>query len=243
MFVGVVWVFHEPLRSASLSLLRAPFTVASGVVRTLLILPRLPKLAAENASLKAQLTRRSLELAEAREALRRLTAAEALRSPAGSPQGIVASVIQRSPIPGQETILLNRGRQHGLHEEVLLVDAAGLVGHIIDVHPTTSLAMLVTDPNSRVAGVVERSRELGLVLGQGIGLCRFIYLDADADIVEGDRVLTAGLGTVFSKKGLEIGTVISVSRDRQAGSATAVVRPAANLGRLEDVLCLVPSSS
>ena len=183
-----------------------------------------------------------MELAQAREALRYLRAVQALRASAGSGEGFVASVIGRSPLPSQQTILINRGREHGLQDDVIVVDASGVVGRIIEAHRATSLAMLLTDPNSRVAGVVERSGESGLLVGQGTGLCQFIYLDADADIVEGDRVVTAGLGRVFPKRGLWLGTVINVSRDRQAGSATAVVRPDAKLGRVQEVLCLVPSS-
>ena len=120
VFVAAALIFHEPIRSTTLFIIRAPFVLASMLVNTILTLPRLPGLTEEHAALEAELTRRAVELAEAREALRHLAAAEALQGAAGSSQGIVASVIGRSPIPGQETVLLNRGREHGLRPESVL---------------------------------------------------------------------------------------------------------------------------
>lgn len=241
--VAAASLLHEPVRALALSILRGPFTITSALIRTLLTLPRLPELSGRNAALETELARQSVELAEAREALRRLRAAEEFRTSSAFPQGLVASVISRSPIPGQQTIVLNRGRQHGLQRDTVLVDGSGVVGRVIELYSTTSTAMLVNDPDSRIAGLLERSREAGLLVGQGSGVCKFIYLDADADVVEGDRIVTAGLGGVFRQKGLWLGTVIGVVRDREAGATTALVRPAAKLGRLEEVLCLIPSSS
>ena len=88
-----------------------------------------------------------------------------------------------------------------------------------------------------MAALVERSRETGLVVGRGSGVCELIYLDQDADVQEGDRILTAGLGGTFPK-GLVLGTVTRVVRDETSGSARAIVAPAAHLSRLEEVLCI-----
>ncbi len=238
--LGLAWALHEPLRAATLWVLRAPFALVSGAVKTTLLLPRLPSLAQEHAALREELSRRALELAELREALRHQGAAATLRQ-ATTQQGVVASVIGRGPLPVQQTILLDRGRRHGVQPDTILVDAGGVVGRIVEAQDASSLAVLITDASSRIVALVERSHESGLLIGQGRNLCQFIYLDADADIAEGDRLVTAGLGSLFPK-GLVLGTVLTVSRDRQAGSATALVRPAARLARLEEVLCLSPSS-
>jgi len=237
--IGAAGIVHEPLRAATLTVLRSPFRFVSSVLQIGIALPRLPTLAREHERLHAELSRRSLELSEAREALRRMTQTEALVEATGQARGVVASVIGRSPIPTQHTIWLDRGARDGLRIDGLVVDAHGLVGRLIDVQPSTSLAMLITDPNSRVAGLIERSRESGLLSGEGTSACRFSYLDAEADVVDGDRIVTAGVGGVYPK-GLLLGTVLRVARDREAGSAEAQVRPAASLGRLEDVLCLPP---
>jgi rod shape-determining protein MreC len=110
---------------------------------------------------------------------------------------------------------------------------------VIELHPATSLVLLLTDPESRVGGIVERSRETGLLVGKSRSQCEFIYLDVQADIQAGDRILTAGLGGPFPK-GLLLGVVAEVIRDEVTGSARAIVNPSARLGKLEEVLCLSP---
>ena len=207
-----------------------------------LLLPRLPSLTQENTSLRSELTQRQLELAQLREALRHTRQGQALTEAVPSAPGVVAGVIARSTLPSQQTILMDKGSQQGVKEEGVVVDAGGVVGRVAELHGASALVMLLTDPESRVAAIVERSRETGLLVGRGLGQCELIYLDAQVDLQEGDRVLTAGLGGVFPK-GLLLGKVTRVFRDEQAGSASAWVEPAARLGQLEEVLCLLPAGT
>jgi len=67
---------------------------------------------------------------------------------------------------------------------------------------------------------------------------RLRYLDLDADVEEGDRVVTAGLGDAVPK-GLPVAVVTRVERDALRGTAQAAAKPTADLGRLEEVLCLL----
>lgn len=232
-------LFHTPIRQGTLVVLRFPFTVVKACVRGLVTLPRLPTLSDENTRLRAELIQRQLDVAQLREALRHSQAASALAEAIPSGQGVVAAVIARSPLATQHTVWIDRGRSHGLALEGVVVEASGVVGRIVELHPATSLVMLLTDPESRVAGLIERSRETGLLVGLARGQCDFIYLTAQADVQEGDRVVTAGLGGPFPK-GLTLGTVTRVIRDEQAGGASARVAPGARLGQLEEVLCLFP---
>ncbi len=238
LVVGVILIFREPVRRQVLTILRAPFVVTKTCISALLLLPRLPALAQENATLRAELIQRQLETAQLRETLRHTQHAHILLSTAApSGQGLVATVIGRSPLPTQHTLLLDKGARDGLDLESVIVDTAGLIGRVREGSPSSCLVILLTDPESRIAALVERTRETGLVVGRGRGQCELVYLDLHAEVAEGDRVVTAGLGGTFPK-GLLIGTVIKVVRDDASGSASAWVRPAAELGRLEEVLCL-----
>ena len=183
------------------------------------------------------MARLQLEAQRLRDAVRQAERSEALRQLAPPSQGLVASVVARSIIPTQQTVLLDQGSRHGVTRDSVIVSAEGVVGRVIELHPASCLVMLLTDPDSRVAALVERSRETGVLVGRGLATCELIYLDVDAELAEGDRVLTAGLGGAFPK-GLLLGTVVRVMRDARAGTSTAWVRPAARLSRLEEVLCL-----
>jgi len=238
LLVAASLAFLEPLRASALTALRLPFSVVKTGILILAALPRLPSLARENASLRTALMQRQVDTAQLGDTLRHMEQAGALLAATPAQRrGIVALVIGRSTIPTQQTVLLNRGSRHGLTQETVIMDASGLIGRVMELHPTTALVMLLTDPESRVAGLVERSRETGSLVGRGRGRCDFIYLDAEADLEAGDRVVTAGLGGPFPK-GVLLGTVVHVGRDEQVGAAWASVEPAAHLGRLEEVLCL-----
>lgn len=241
LVVGAVLLACQPAREISLTLLRLPFTLLTQGVGILIALPRAPSLQSENERLRAELTQRQVELAQAREALRHSQQAAAILA-SHPASGVVAQVIGYSTIPSQRTILLDRGAQQGIRVGTVVLDAAGVVGRVSDTQPATALVLLVTDPESRVAGIVERSRETGLLVGTSRALCEFTYLPIDTDLQLGDRVLTAGLGGVFPK-GLTLGTVVRLVKDDASGTAWASVKPAARLDRLEEVLCLPPSVS
>lgn len=232
-------LFHQPLRSAAMTVARFPLTVAESLLSALLQLPRLPRLAEENAVLRTELASRQLEVIRLRETLRRVTREEELQA-AQHAEGVVASVIGRTIVPTQHAVVLDRGASHGVVRDAVAVDLAGVLGRVIDTHPLTSVAMLVTDPNSRIACLVERSRESGSLAGTGGSLCRLLYLDLDADVAVDDRVVTAGLGGPMPK-GILLGTVVSVERHGRTAQLTAWVKPAARLNQAEDVLCLPPA--
>ena len=246
----VLLVFQATIRNEALALLRFPFKFLKSCLSVLLVLPQLPTLAHENLLLRTELIRRQAELAQWQETVRRAQQAHVLSEPLLSTEGvdesissgIVAEVIGRSIVPTQHTVWIDQGHRQGLALDAVVMDAFGVVGRIAELHSTTALVMLLTDPDSRVAGMVERSRETGLLVGRGQGMCELIYLDVQADLQEGDHVITAGLGGLFPK-GLPLGTVVRVTRDEQAGTAWASVRPTAHMGQLEEVLCLWGSAS
>ena len=241
-----------PLRHAALQLFRLPLEVASRALRIGWLLPQLPRLTAEHDELRRQLSAAQVELAQAKETLRQTSSAEDLmrsaglptphltRLAGGPPHAVVASVIGRTLLPTQQSVILNRGAKDGVVVGSLLMSAEGLVGRVIEATPTTSVGLLLTDADSRVACLIERTRETGLLAGTSGSWCQLLYLDSDADLVAGDRVVTAGLGEGFPK-GLPVGIVAEVVRGRGGMPRSARVRPAAVLRHLEDVLIIPPA--
>lgn len=223
-------------RGAVLSVLELPLTVLRGAAAALINLPRVPELLRDHDRLAQESAQRQVEVAQLREALRQAEVARGL-SEVWPAEGLLASVVGRSLEPTQHSLVLNRGARDGLRPGSVLLDQSGVVGRVAEVSGGHATALLITDVRSRLGGLVERSREMGLVVGRGRGLCELIYLEADADVEPGDQVVTAGLSEDLPK-GLALGTVVRVARDASQGSARAWVRPAARLGRLEDVWCL-----
>jgi rod shape-determining protein MreC len=238
LLLSTVVVLQEPLRRSALTVLRFPFTLIKAAVSLVATLPRLPSLTKDYERLRRELIQARAQTSRLREELRHLHQSQALRDAATGGE-LVASVLNRSMIPTQQTLLLDQGSRQGLVLETAIIDTEGVVGRVTELSDTTSLVTLLTDPDSRIAALVERSRESGLLVGRGHGQCELIYLDAGADIEQEDRVVTAGFGGPLPKA-LLLGIVTRVERDEASGTARAWVRPAARLGRLDEVLCLLP---
>lgn len=235
-------VLQPTLRRSVLALIRLPLTATEGVCRVLVELPQLPSLGRQQAQLREQLTAQQLELSRLREALRHSTRAAQLAAAAPGSPGQMARIIGRTILPTQHIVILNRGSKSRIAAEHVLMDSAGVAGRVLDAAPTTSTGLLLTDPNSRIACLVERSRESALLVGTGGRLCQLQYLDIDADVDVDDRIVTAGLGGSFPK-GLLLGVVVKVDRDERNARMRAWVRPAVRIHQLEEVLCLPPSKS
>ena len=98
-----------------------------------------------------------------------------------------------------------------------------------------SQMVFLTDQNSGVGGMVQRSRSAGMVQGQGADNLVLTYLPKDADVKVGDLVVSSGMGKVIPK-GIPIGRVIEVVPNSLAGATSAVVKPSVRYDQVEQVL-------
>lgn len=148
-----------------------------------------------------------------------------------------ARVVGKDATNWFKSILLDRGSLDGVRRNMPAVTADGLVGRVVDVTATASRVQLLTDPVSSVGGLVQRTRVTGIVSGNLGAVARVRYLPLLADVVAGDEVVTSGMGGVFPK-GIPVGRITAVERRSGALFAEALLIPAAELGRLEEVMLL-----
>ena len=152
---------------------------------------------------------------------------------------IAARVIARPADNWSSGLIVDKGSNSGVKEGYVVVNYLGLIGRIKEVSYSVSTVMLVNDTNFSVSSIVQRSRQEGLVSGTLGNSLIMRYLPKDADIEPGDTVLTSGLTKAYPK-GLIIGTVVDVGEEFQGLSRYAVLRPAADLSNLEEVLIIIP---
>lgn len=153
-----------------------------------------------------------------------------------------ARVVGKSPGYWFDVFLIDQGEKDGIRKDMAVVNADGLVGRIVEVGSTWSKVMTLVDGDSSVAGLLERTRDNGMVKGTvGLegdnGMLRMYYLPFDANLTSGDRVVTSGMGGYF-QKGLLIGTVLEVDRSTDSGEQYALIKPAVDFQHLENVLVL-----
>ncbi len=151
---------------------------------------------------------------------------------------LAARVISKDPSNLKERIAIDRGRNDGIGDGMVVMSASGsLVGVISSVLDDFSWVTLITDPNSSVNAMVMESRTQGVVSGTLHAGLRMELLPQEADVQPGSTVATSGLGGNFPNA-LLIGEVASVQGSPQDIFKKAEVKPAANLARLENVLVL-----
>lgn len=152
-----------------------------------------------------------------------------------------ARVIGRDPLPWLRTLTLDRGERDGIRRGMAVLAPQGVVGQITQVSLTASRVLVLTDSNSGIDAVVQRSRARGIVQGGVDAGCSMKYLRRLEDVSVGDRIVTSGLDGIFPK-GIVIGSVVEVElRDRGLLQA-AVIQPSAPLDQLEEVLIVDPSA-
>ena len=106
-----------------------------------------------------------------------------------------------------------------------------LVGRVEEVYDTVSKVSYITDSNSNVPVVDQRSRTKGLVHGSLEGLVMEEILQQE-DIKEGDRIVT--LGDQYPE-GFLIGTVRQVIMTDTSSKKTAILEAAVDYSDLEKV--------
>ncbi|HUK55683.1 MAG TPA: rod shape-determining protein MreC [Nitrospiria bacterium] len=193
----------------------------------------------ENGVLKQDLARlqsENLRLQEAAQADERLRLLLDFKK-ANAYSMVPASVIGRDPSNWYRTLTIDKGTRDGVAIDMGVINPAGVVGRVIKTDPTLSQVLLVTDRNSAVAALIQRTRDEGLVQGTERGLARIKYLSLLADLKEGDLVLTSGLTGNFPK-GLPIGTLGRVTKKDLDLFQQAEVVPSVDFSKLEEVLVI-----
>lgn len=198
---------------------------------------------AENEILRrrvAELEHQTLRIAEILETDRRLAELLKFRTNfLGDAQA--AMVIARDPFPAFGTVTISKGEADGVRKGMAVVSPQGVVGRILTTSMHSARVLLITDHNSGVDALVQRTRARGIVEGSLDGRCSMKYLKREEDVTVGDRIITSGLDGVFPK-GLLIGEVTHVTRGTRGLLQVAEIRPAARLETLEEVLVLDPGT-
>ena len=153
-----------------------------------------------------------------------------------------ADIVGREDGNYMTVFTLDAGKGRGIDKDMPMISAnSGLIGRITDAGATWAKASSIIDMGSSVGAYVERSKASGIVVGEyelGLdGLCKMAYLQSDADIEAGDRILTSGVGSVYPR-GLIIGTVAEVKYDEGLRTKYAVIKPYAELSGLTSVMVI-----
>ncbi len=201
-------------------------------------------LAAENEALKAQIADMEDEARQAdsyqrenlrlRELLNLTTAREDFELVDGY-------IISRSSTDWSSTLTINRGTSSGIEEGMCAITANGeVVGLVTDAGPNYAVVKTILDSSLEISATIASSGYNGMIQGGYTDgrkdLMRMDYLPSAAVIRNNDQVVTAG-STVYPRN-LILGYVVDAGFDDTGVAKYAMLEPAAEIGRLEQLFIL-----
>lgn len=191
---------------------------------------------AENANLKAQIAEYEVLDEEGRVEERHpeldFVAAEVL---GGDPQNL------------QEFVRIDKGKNDGIEIGMAVTDPEFFVGQVVEVEAETAKVMLIIDTSAQVGAQLVDSRADGIVVGQWQRGGRLLIenVDLDADVKDGEVVVTSGATTTETRRvppNLVIGTIdgepIETGRTNEVSYE---VRPQVKFSELDTVWVVVPN--
>jgi rod shape-determining protein MreC len=206
---------------------------------------------AENGRLKAEVRRYRAEALRNAAAVKQNEELQALLRFEQGPRypqdyrAVNASVVSFPSGTYTHQIVIDAGKDSGIHLNTPVVSADGLVGKVTQVGPGTAVVTLLTDPDSAVPARDLKTKVSGL-LRHGQGSTLILDRVAKEQIVDkGDWIVTRG--TVDRRYpdeypyGIPIGRVVSVGTSDIASFLTVEVQPLAKLDSLDVVAALIPN--
>jgi rod shape-determining protein MreC len=170
---------------------------------------------------------------------------EALQWQSKSPWNLkLARVILRDPATWWRTVHIDLGLRDGVVTNMPVLATGGLVGRVHQVSYSSSQVALVGDPHCGVSALVEDSRDHGVISASGANVLNssivgLTYINRQALIKPGQRVLTSGMGGVFPK-GILIGHIVDTSSAGSGLYTEARVKLSANFNDLHEVWVIFP---
>lgn len=150
-----------------------------------------------------------------------------------------ADVIERSYSNYDKIIVINQGSKSGLQVNMPVISESGLVGHIISVEDNTAKVQTIIDTASTVSASISTIEQSILAKGtiSDNNSLKVTSIPTDATILQGDDVVTSGLGGIYPK-GILIGTISEVVNTKNQTDRFANVKTATNFDTLSTVLVI-----
>lgn len=195
----------------------------------------------ENATLKRENIKLHLNEKELAE-LKELSGILNYQSIQGNYSYVTADVISMDGSNWFNIFTINAGSDDGIYKDAVVMDGYGLIGRVLDVGNNWSKVISLIDESNSVSFKVLREKEkdlIGVLAGDGKGGLSGFMLDPQAPIVEGDLLITTGMG--MYPEGIALGKVKKVELNPDTLLKTLVIEPAVDFKSIEKATVIIPS--
>lgn len=153
---------------------------------------------------------------------------------------LIAEIVSVDMNPYRNMIVINKGGRDGAYVGQAVIDADGIVGQITRDRHFSSEAMLVTDVDHAIPVELARNRLRTIAVGTGeLDRLSLPFLPVNADVVDGDLLISSGLGGTFPP-GYPVGVIRNIEEITGQAFLQVTAEPAAALNRIREVLLITP---
>lgn len=232
-----VSMFTHPLQQAA----HAPAQVLGNAGEYFTSITRLEE---ENAQMKrvqldgAPTLLRTAQLEAENQRLRRLLGVRERQQATGH----VSQILYAARDPFSRRIVIDKGQQDKIIAGQPVVDDVGIVGQVTRVFPFVSEVTLITDKDQAIPVQIVRNGLRSVVFGLGDGQLELRFMPANADVQNGDLLVTSGLDGIFLS-GFPVAKVVHIERDTSYSFARIYCVPLAGVENFGEVMVLEPRTA
>jgi len=140
--------------------------------------------------------------------------------------------------PFSHKVLIDRGSSDNVVPGQAVIDGSGVMGQVEDVHIHYSQVRLISDPNHALPVQINRTGLRTVAYGSGeTGALNLPNVPRQADVREGDLIVTSGLGDRFPG-GYPVARVSRIDREQGQTFVKVFAEPLAALDRGREVLLI-----
>ncbi len=148
---------------------------------------------------------------------------------------LFADIISTSKILNKHQILINRGSRDGIQLGSSIVNADGIVGHVIRDQIFASEVLLISDLEHAIPVEIVRTGLRTIAVGTGeFNSLKINTLPKNSDLKKEDIVITSGLGGRYPE-GFPVGTIKEIIAEAGNPFLEVEILPFANLKTINEV--------
>jgi rod shape-determining protein MreC len=155
-------------------------------------------------------------------------------------EGVGANVIGKESGNWYKMFSIDKGMQHSVNENSVILANGGLVGRVASSTLISSKVLSIIDDRSSVSSKIVRTGDTGILRGDielmNRGLCK-LEINIESEIVKGDQVITSHLSSIYPP-GIPIGTVEEIVQGKNGLTQYAYIRPIVDFKHLEQILVI-----
>jgi rod shape-determining protein MreC len=152
-----------------------------------------------------------------------------------------AKVISADPNNLYTTFSVDKGTEDGIEVDMNVISGNGLVGRVMEAHKNYSIVRSIIDDSSSISGMFIKTSDTCMVNGDmelyNDGVIGVELIGKDAQVFDGYEVVTSHISPKYLQ-GILIGYISDIKVDPNNLTKTALLTPAVNFDRLDEVLII-----